>query len=123
MDDDKLQMAVTGKTTIFRHDYNGKAFYKMSKPKNINGEWVHGDIDVYFRKGVEVSDRTKIIIRSGWLDYYKKDKDTVWYVFVNEFVFEGAPKSEPKPKPEPKPEPKQMEVPNNFEAVDEDVPF
>ena len=103
---DKLEMSVKGPAMIFRHDYNGKAFYKMSKPKMRDGEWMHGDISVYFKKGVEVQDKTKINIRSGWLDYYKKDKETVWYVFVNEFTFEGAP-----------------EVPSDFEQIDDDVPF
>lgn len=72
---------------VFRREYEGKVYYNLGlSKKDQEGKYINGYIDCRFRKGVELEDKTKIQIKSGWLDFYKaKDNGTRVYVFVNEF--------------------------------------
>lgn len=119
-----MKSTIEGPTTVYRKDYNGKPIYNISMVKtDVDGNKNYGYIGAKFKRGVELSDKTRIDIKTGWLSFYTKDhekwKETVPFVFISDFTVEGAP----VPKEAPRPEPKQMEAPSAFEQIDEDVPF
>ena len=72
---------------IFKNEYQGKIFYNIGlSKKDRNGISIYGNMSCQFRKGVEVPNKTKIMIKSAWLDFYLKDKETKPYIFINEFT-------------------------------------
>ena len=72
--------------TIFRNEYEGKISYSIGlSKKKEDGSFENGYIPVRFRKDTELKDKTKIKIKEAWLDFYKADKKTVPYIFVNKF--------------------------------------
>lgn len=71
---------------IFRNDFNGYSYYKIGiSKKSQTGEWINGYIRCQFKKDVSLENRTKIYIRKAWLSFYTKDKETIPYIFINEF--------------------------------------
>lgn len=89
-----LSNKFTGKTMIFKNE-NG--FYRTTiSTKNKDGEWVSKGINVGFKKGVDLPDRTMIDIKNGWLtfDEYisKKDnqkKTSDFKIFILDFTVEN----------------------------------
>lgn len=78
-------MNLSGQTTIFKND---KGIYKLSiasKELQENGEekTVYMQINVGFRKGIEVKNKTKINIKDGFLTFFKID--------TGELTEEGKP--------------------------------
>lgn len=71
---------------IFRFDYKEKPRYwlGMSRKKQ-DGSYEKGYINVSFKKGVELQNQTKIKIKKAWLDFYKKEKETMPTIFINDF--------------------------------------
>ena len=88
-------MDVLGKTMIFRNDKNDRTFYNAGiSNKKQDGTYENGYIQVKFKKGVEVENKTKIDITKGFLSFYKnKDNHDVPFIFVLEFNAD-APKQE-----------------------------
>lgn len=71
---------------IFRKEYEGKIFYTMGiSHKKQDGSYENGYINVRFPKEANIPDKTRIMIVSGWLDFYLKDKVTVPYIFINKY--------------------------------------
>ena len=72
--------------TIFRNENNGKASYLIGiSKKQQDGTYENGYIPCRFKKGVELENKTRIKIHQAWLDFYKVEKKTYIYVFINEF--------------------------------------
>lgn len=111
-----LKTSVTGETMIFAKefttstgDYKRMRYRASIGKKDKEGEWDNGFIDVQFKKGVKIPDRSKIDIRNGWLTFWKNSQGfPVWYIFVNEFDFVDGENAEPQAA---------------FAEVDEDIPF
>lgn len=84
--------------TIFRNDYNDRIYYRLGLSKKMpDGSYENGYIDCQFRKNVEITNKTKIKITDSWLTFYLKNKtlssgkefkETVPYIFINEFEYE-----------------------------------
>ena len=72
---------------IFRREYNDKTFYSVGLSKKLqDGTYENGSIGCQFKKGIEIQDKSKILIKSAWLSFYKdKEKKTVPYIFINEY--------------------------------------
>lgn len=71
---------------VFRKDINNKASYSIGlSKKKENGEYENGYIPCRFKKDVTLENQTKIKIKSAWLDFYKVEKKTFIYLFINEF--------------------------------------
>lgn len=101
-----MNFANNQEKTIFKNEYGQ---YSMGLVrKNTNGENKYAYVPVRFRKGVELQNKTKIVINNAWLSFYKnKENNTTLYVFIEDFtiVAEG-------------------ENANNILSVDEtDLPF
>lgn len=72
---------------IFVKEHEGRKFYKIGiSKKDKEGNWVKGYIDCKFKKDVNLDNMTKIRINNAWIDFYLKDKQTIPFVFVNEFT-------------------------------------
>jgi glutaredoxin len=113
--------------TIFRNEYEGKVYYKMGlSKKKEDGTYENGSIACRFKKDVSIEDKTKIYIKSAWLTFYKKDKETVPYIFVNGYETVGQAIENSK---EPNPEKVQSvddpfkDFGNDMEFTDDDLPF
>jgi hypothetical protein len=82
-----------------------------------------------FKKGTDIPNKTYINIKNAWLDFYLKDKNTIPFIFVNEF--------EIVEKPQENIQEKEQETVNEFSSMnikteyqedeikltDEDLPF
>ena len=80
-------MEITSKKEIiFRNDKDGKISYSMGlSKKKEDGSYEKGYIPVRFRKDTGIKNQTKIAIKEAWLDFYKIDKKTKPYIFINKF--------------------------------------
>ena len=75
---------------IFKNVKEDKIFYNMGlSKKNEDGTYTNGSIPVQFKKGIELENMEKITIKTAWLTFYKKEKLTVPYIFISEFVREN----------------------------------
>lgn len=72
---------------IFKNVFdNGVSYSTTISHKNVNDEYENAFINVRFRKDVNVENKSKIIIKNGWLDFYQnKDGKDIIYIFINEF--------------------------------------
>ena len=78
---------------IFRNDYNGKTYYKLKLvKKDEQGNWLNGYINCRFKKDVVLEDKTHVEIKDAWLDFYVKDKNTVPFIFINDFTIADVKK-------------------------------
>ena len=64
-------MNITGKTMIFRKEYEGKNIYSTNiSNKDINGEYTNMYINIQLPKGTELENKTIIDITKGFLSFY-----------------------------------------------------
>jgi hypothetical protein len=82
-----MQIISDRKEKIFKFiDYKDRPVYKIGlSKKDINGKYVNGYMLCSFKKGTNIQDKSFIKIKSAWLDFYLKDKETIPYIFINEF--------------------------------------
>lgn len=74
------------KVRIFRNEKDDKIFYSLGLVrKKQDGNYENGYMMCQFRNDVDVADKTDIYIKEAWLTFYKKDKVTIPYVFINKF--------------------------------------
>ena len=84
--ENKMEIISDKEEMIFKNEYNDKPYYTMGlSKKDKSGNYIKGYINVNFKKGVVLSNMTKIRIKSAWLDFYKKDVQTIPYIFINDF--------------------------------------
>ena len=82
-------MKLTGQTTIYRKDFDGRPAYSTSvSKKKEDGTWTSVFIPVSFRKGIEVGNKTKVDVKDGWLNCYEGKNGVVLTIFINEFTSE-----------------------------------
>ena len=82
----KMEIVSNKEEMIFKNEYNDKPYYTIGlSKKDKDGNYINGYMNVSFKKGVELENKTKIRIKSAWLDFYKKDIKTIPIIFVNEF--------------------------------------
>ena len=71
---------------IFKNEKDGKISYSIGlSRKKEDGTYENGYIPVRFRKDVELDNQTKIKIKNAWLDFFKIEKRTLLYIFINDF--------------------------------------
>lgn len=76
---------------IFRKDGGYGPMYSLAIPNKLeNGTYQNGYINVRFRKGVYIADRTKIKIQKSWLGCNVKNKVTYPYIFIDEFTYDDV---------------------------------
>ena len=83
---------------IFKHEgKNGKVSYSMGiSKKQQDGSNLKSYIPVTFKKGVEVPNKSLIIIEDGWMSTFQNNnKDMVNYIFINKFRIASQGYSQP----------------------------
>lgn len=81
-----MEIIENKEVVVFRKEFEGKVSYSLGlSRKNQEGNFDRGYIPVRFRNGVELKDRARIRINKAWLDFFKVDKRTIPYIFINEF--------------------------------------
>lgn len=113
--------------TIYKYKTkDGKEFYSIGlSKKKQDGSWETGFISCRFPKEAKIENKTRILIKRGWVDFYVKDRITYPFIFVNlyEEVQEPTPEDT---KVEPLPQNVKTEYDIEDSAIqikDEDLPF
>lgn len=71
---------------VFKREHKGITFYSLGlSRKDRDGNYINGYMPCQFKMGVPLGDKTKIYIKSAWLTFYLKDKETKPYIFINEY--------------------------------------
>jgi hypothetical protein len=121
-----MRSSYEGPATVFRHDHNGRAFYTVAiMQTNMDGEKEYAYKPVQFKRGVEVEDHARINIKVAWEKFYKtKDDEVVFYIFICDFT-EGEEKAGQgyTERHSYSAAANKIEDPEDFDALDEDVPF
>lgn len=82
--------------TIFKYKTKDeKEFYSLGlSKKKQDGTYENGFINCRFKKDVQLENKTKILIKEAWIDFYVKDRITYPYIFINKFEIQEEPKPE-----------------------------
>ena len=92
-----MEIRSNRKEKIYRKDFNGKPVYKIGlSKKNQDNTYTNGYILCSFKKGTDIPDKSYINIKNAWLDFYIKDKETIPYIFINDFEIVEDKKQEKK---------------------------
>lgn len=112
--------------TIYKYKTkDGKEHYSLGlSKKKQDGSWENGFISCRFKKDANIENKTRILIKEGWVDFYVKDRITYPFIFIN--LYEEV--EEPKPE-----DVKTTDIPQNIKTEysedsdiqikDEDLPF
>lgn len=77
---------INKKVIIYKFENNGKVAYTMKvAKKKQDGTYENGFKPIRFKKDIDLKNRTEIIIKEGWEDFFTKDNKTYWYFFINKF--------------------------------------
>lgn len=95
--------------TIYKYTTkDGKEFYSIGlSKKKQDGTYENGFINCRFKKDINLENKTRILIKKGWVDFYVKDRITYPFIFINEFEIIQDDKQESK----------QVEQANEFSAM------
>jgi hypothetical protein len=70
-------MNITGKTMIFRKDFDGRPSYSGSiSSKDMNGNWISVIVPVQMPKGTDLPNKTEIDVTKGFEAVYVKRDGT-----------------------------------------------
>ena len=78
--------------TVYRIDKETQSGYKYStyslgvSSKNVDGSWLNGFIDCQFKKGVEVPNKSKIIINNSFYTVSEYNGRKFYKVFITDFA-------------------------------------
>ena len=72
---------------IFVKEYNSKKYYKVGLSKKLqDGNYENGYIDVQFKKGIDLENKTQIYFKNAFLTFYKtKDSKTIPYIMILDY--------------------------------------
>ena len=111
---------------VFKRD---KKYVVGISKKNQDGSYENAYFPIQFNQGVELEDRTLILIKNAWLSFYKWEnesgKGTVFYIKCSDFdVVEETKKNGPNPYEEfGKIVEAESEVGEQITIDDDDLPF
>lgn len=71
---------------VFRNERNGKVYHKIAiKQKAFDGQETSGYVQVKFKDGIDLPDRTKIKIKKAIENFYIKNFNPVFFYNIIEF--------------------------------------
>lgn len=118
--------------TIFRNAVENKVYFKIGLSKKLqDGTFENGYVPIQFKKDVDLPNKTRIYLRQAWWTFYNKKvsvngaehKETVPYIFCNEFITVSDRIEETRPDFDAMEE-KKKEKYNVADMIsDEDLPF
>ena len=113
---------------VWMSDKYGFPQYAVRLGRKIDDQWVNEYQPVRFRKGVELENGAEIIITDGFadMDVWKKNGELhgkqVWMIL--DFHYKSAPVRQQYPEPRvEKPAPDFGDLPDTFQAAEDDIPF
>ena len=111
-------MDVTGKTKIFRKDFNGRPAYSRAISSQEykdgqKGDWISGWESVQFPKGTDIPDRSIVEIK-GFEAVYKSKDIVRRKLVVKEYRVLDAGEGQTET---------QTNQPSGYTALEEDIPF
>lgn len=73
--------------TIYRNEFENRIAYSTRINKKLkDGSYESAFIPVQFKKDEDIKDRTKLIIKEGWITFFKtKEGKTIFYIFINKY--------------------------------------
>lgn len=82
--------------TIYKYKAkDGKEYYSLGlSKKKQDGSWESGFISCRFKRDAKIENKTRILIKEGWVDFYVKDRITYPFIFIN--LYEEV--EEPRPE-------------------------
>lgn len=104
---------------VFINEFDGRKLYSIGlSKKKQDGSYDNGFISARFKKGVEVSNKSRIKIKEAWLSFNTNEGKTFPFVFINDFelISEANPLKESENSI-------RTEVQEQFEIKPEDLPF
>lgn len=71
---------------VYKNEKDGKISYSIGlSKKKEDGTYENGYLPCRFQKNVSLENKTRIKIKMAWIDFYKVDKKTFLYIFINDF--------------------------------------
>lgn len=81
-----MQLISDKEEMVFRKDFENNVTYSLGlSKKDKNNNYVNGYINVVFKKGIDLQNKTKIKIKEAWLSFNQKENRTYPYIFINDF--------------------------------------
>lgn len=73
--------------TIYANNFDDVKRYscRLARKKLNEDSYEYGYIPIKFKQGVDLETKNKIIIKNAFLTFYKKDNQTIPYIFVLDF--------------------------------------
>ena len=117
-----IKITTDGKPVkVWRSEKNGYVSYSISVGKKENDGWINKHQPVRFLKGIGVPNGAEITIKNAFptLDSWVKDNQQFTRIIWQIMDFEGPRSNETADNYDTA----EAELPDSFNAVDEDVPF
>ena len=115
---------------VFCKVFDDRKLYSIGlSKKNKNGGYDSGFMSVRFKKGVEITNKTRIKIKDAFLSFNVSDNKTFPYIFINDYeiiseVNPGAEECGKEANPyEEMGNSIKTEVQQTIEITDDDLPF
>jgi len=92
-----MQVLSTKEEMVFRRDTEQYGtFYTLGMSKrNQDGSYTNGYMDIRFRQGVDIPNRSKIMIKDSFLSFrIDKDKKTIPFIMVLDYDLKSIPRDE-----------------------------
>ena len=71
---------------VFKNEYNGKTYYKIGfSNKKQDGTRENAYMDARFKGDVCLDNQTNIYVKNGFMSFYLKDKQPIWYMVITEY--------------------------------------
>lgn len=73
--------------TIYRNEFENRIAYSTRINRKMkNGSYDSAFIPVQFKQNEDIKDRTKLVIKEGWITFFKtKEGKTIFYIFINKY--------------------------------------
>ena len=109
---------------VFRKDFEDKTLYSISLTrKDADGGYIHGYIQINFKGGADIPNKSKIRINNGWLSFYLKDGKTIPTIWTDDYTLVGEPKPKEENPFEQFGNSIKTEIDEQIEITDDDLPF
>ena len=111
--------------TIYKYKTkDGKEFYSIGlSKKKQDGSWENGFISCRFPKDAQLENKTRILIKRGWLDFYVKDRITYPFIFVNLYEIVEDKQENSQEETIPQNAKTEYSEDSDIQLTDEDLPF
>ena len=111
---------------VFCKVFDDRKLYSIGlSKKNKDGSYDNGFMSVRFKKGVEITNKTRIKIKDAFLSFNVSDNKTFPYIFINDYeiISETNPGKEEVNPYEEMGNSIKTEVQQTIEINDDDLPF